>query len=108
MLNFIQSRWSNPVPRGRRSADFLKVTSVLGRREHQVNHRILRPISERVLHVAWNFDEVSRTYLDPTHFGLRLLLRNSLKERRKLRRNHDCAWVLKFRLLCNCYRGLEG
>jgi hypothetical protein len=70
MLNFIQSRWSNPVPRGRRSADFLKVTSVLGRREHQVNHRMLRPISERVLHVAWNFDEVSRTNLDPTHFAI--------------------------------------
>jgi hypothetical protein len=50
-------------------ADFLKVTSVLGRRVEQVNHRMLRPVPERVLRFAGNFDEVSRTGLDPMHLS---------------------------------------
>ena len=46
-------------------ADFLKVTSVLGRRVERVNHRMMRPVPERVLRFAANFDDVSRTGLDP-------------------------------------------
>ena len=64
---FIGSWWSNAFPRGQWSADFLKVTAVLGGREKQVEHRILRPVPKCVLCVAGNFDEVSHTDFNPLH-----------------------------------------
>jgi hypothetical protein len=47
MPDFIRSWWSNAFPRGQSSADFLKVTSVLGGREKQVKHRILAALQAR-------------------------------------------------------------
>src|ERR1700741_3406034 len=67
MLDFIWSWWSSAFPRRQWSADFLKVTSVLGGREKQVEHRILRPVPKCVLCVAGNFDEVSHTDFNPLH-----------------------------------------
>ena len=69
MLNSIGSWWANALPRGRGSADFLKITSVLGGRVEQVNHRMLRPVPERVLRFAGNFDEVPRACFNPRHLS---------------------------------------
>jgi hypothetical protein len=65
MLNFIWSRRPNVLPAGKRSADFLKVTPVLGGREEQVNGGMLRPVPERVLCVTGNVDQGSSIGFDP-------------------------------------------
>ena len=68
-LNFVGTWGADAFPRGRGVADFLKVTSVLGGRVEQVDHRMLRAVPESVFRFAGNLDEVSRACFKPRHLS---------------------------------------